>query len=60
MTELCDRSAVELSAAIAAGEVTAAQVLESSLARIQAVDGRVGAILTPTSQLARERAAKDD
>jgi aspartyl-tRNA(Asn)/glutamyl-tRNA(Gln) amidotransferase subunit A len=60
VTEPCDRRAGELSAAIAAGELSAATIVESSLARIDAVDGRVGAFLTPTAQLARERAAELD
>ncbi|HEX6843956.1 MAG TPA: Asp-tRNA(Asn)/Glu-tRNA(Gln) amidotransferase subunit GatA [Actinomycetota bacterium] len=60
MTELCDRSAVELSAAIASGELRPREIVESSLARIDAVDGRIGAILTPTAQLARERADELD
>jgi aspartyl-tRNA(Asn)/glutamyl-tRNA(Gln) amidotransferase subunit A len=60
VTELCDRSALELSASIATGEVRATEIVESSLARIEAVDDRVGAILTATAQIARERAEELD
>ena len=60
MTELCDRTGIELSAALAVGEVTAAEIVASTLARIDAVDERVGAFLTPTPQLARERAEELD
>ncbi|HYJ59897.1 MAG TPA: amidase family protein, partial [Actinomycetota bacterium] len=60
MTELCDRTGTELSAALAGGEVTAAEIVASTLARIDAVDERVGAFLTPTPQLARERAEELD
>ncbi len=60
MTEPCDRSATELSAQLAAGEITAVELGESSLARIDAVDDRIGAFLTRTPELARERAAELD
>jgi len=59
-TELCDRSGTELSASLAAGDVSAAEIVASTLARIDAVDERVGAFLTPTPQLARERADELD
>lgn len=42
--ELCDLSAFELSALIRKGEVSAVEALESSLARIKAVDGRSGSL----------------
>jgi aspartyl-tRNA(Asn)/glutamyl-tRNA(Gln) amidotransferase subunit A len=56
VTELCDLTAAELSARLAAGEVTAGELASSSLARIEAVDDRVGAFLTRTPELALERA----
>ena len=60
MTALCDLAASELSAELAAREVSAADVAASSLERIEAVDPRIGAFLTPTPELALERAAELD
>ena len=48
MTELCDRSAEALAAGLASGEFSATEVSESCLERIDAVDDRVDAFLTPT------------
>jgi Asp-tRNA(Asn)/Glu-tRNA(Gln) amidotransferase A subunit family amidase len=59
-TELCDLSGADLSAKLAAGETSASAVLASSHARIDAIDDRVGAFLTPTAQLATERAEELD
>jgi len=61
MTEaLCDLTAAELSTRLAGGEVTAAEVTSSALARIEAVDERLHAFLTVTPEVARERAAHLD
>ena len=60
MTEPCDLTASELSAKLAAGELTATELTRSSLRRIEAVDERIGAFLTPTPELALERAAELD
>ena len=49
---LADRTGAKLSAMLAAGETSAAAILASSQARIDAVDGEVRAFLTPTPQLA--------
>jgi aspartyl-tRNA(Asn)/glutamyl-tRNA(Gln) amidotransferase subunit A len=57
---LCDRTGTELSAALAAGETDARQIVASTLERIVEVDERVGAYLTPTPQLASERAEELD
>jgi aspartyl-tRNA(Asn)/glutamyl-tRNA(Gln) amidotransferase subunit A len=57
---LCDRSAADLSAMLAAAETSAGEILASSQARVEAVDDRVHAFLTPTAQLARERAEELD
>jgi aspartyl-tRNA(Asn)/glutamyl-tRNA(Gln) amidotransferase subunit A len=57
---LCDLSAGELSARIAAGETSASDIVASTHARIEAVDDRVHAFLTPTPQLANERAEELD
>ncbi len=58
--DLCDRTATELAAMLAVGEVSAVELTESALARIEALDERVGAFLTPTPELARERALETD
>ncbi|MEA2555992.1 MAG: aspartyl-tRNA(Asn)/glutamyl-tRNA(Gln) amidotransferase subunit [Actinomycetota bacterium] len=60
MTDLCDRTGIELAGMLAAGEITAVELAESSLARVEAVDDRVGAFLTKTPQVALERAAELD
>ena len=60
MTELCDRTGSALSTGLAAGEFTAIELAESSLARVEAVDDRVEAFLTKTPQVALERAAELD
>jgi aspartyl-tRNA(Asn)/glutamyl-tRNA(Gln) amidotransferase subunit A len=60
VTELCDLEASELSAQLRSGEITAEALAESSLARREALDDRVGAFLTPTPQVALERAAELD
>ena len=57
MPELCDLPAHVLTERITSGEVTASEVTESCLARIEAVDERLGAFLTVTADLAREQAA---
>ncbi len=60
MTELCDLTGSALSAKLASGEVSAVEIVESSLDRIEAVDDDLHAFLTPTPQLARERAEELD
>jgi aspartyl-tRNA(Asn)/glutamyl-tRNA(Gln) amidotransferase subunit A len=60
VTELCDRTAAELSAGLASGDFTAVDLTRSSIARVEAVDDRVHAFLTPTPEVALERAAELD
>ena len=60
MTELCDLTATELAGKLRAREISAVEIVESSLARIDAVDTHVQAFLTPTSDLARDRAKAID
>jgi aspartyl-tRNA(Asn)/glutamyl-tRNA(Gln) amidotransferase subunit A len=60
VTELCDHTGADLSAMLAAGETTATDILDSSHVRIDAVEDDVRAYLTPTPQLARERAEELD
>ena len=47
-TELCDRTGSELAGMIGAGEVSAVEVVESSLRRLDAVEDSVRAFLTRT------------
>ena len=60
MTELCDLPASELSTKLRDGDISAVALAESSIARREALDDRVGAFLTPTPQVAMERAAELD
>jgi aspartyl-tRNA(Asn)/glutamyl-tRNA(Gln) amidotransferase subunit A len=61
MTEVCDLTGSELAEKLRAGELSAVELTESSLRRVEAVDGDVNAILTPTPEVASERAeAVDD
>jgi aspartyl-tRNA(Asn)/glutamyl-tRNA(Gln) amidotransferase subunit A len=60
VTELCDLTGTELAAALAAGDVAALDVADSSLSRIEALDGDLNAFLTPTPEVARERAVAVD
>jgi aspartyl-tRNA(Asn)/glutamyl-tRNA(Gln) amidotransferase subunit A len=58
--ELCDLTGSDLAPKIAGGEVTATEVVESSLRRLEAVEDSVGAFLTRTPEVALERAAELD
>jgi aspartyl-tRNA(Asn)/glutamyl-tRNA(Gln) amidotransferase subunit A len=60
MDELITMTAAELSAAMAAGEVSAADVTEAHLDRIAAVDDRVRAFLHVAADDARARAREVD
>jgi aspartyl-tRNA(Asn)/glutamyl-tRNA(Gln) amidotransferase subunit A len=60
VADLCDLTATELAAKLRAGEVSSAEVTDSCLRRIEAVEGSVKAFLTRTSETARERAASVD
>jgi aspartyl-tRNA(Asn)/glutamyl-tRNA(Gln) amidotransferase subunit A len=58
--ELCDRSATDLAGMLRAEEASVEQLTASCLDRAEAVEERVGAFLTPTPEVARERAAAVD
>jgi aspartyl-tRNA(Asn)/glutamyl-tRNA(Gln) amidotransferase subunit A len=60
VSELCDLTGTELSGKLRSREVSASDILESCLSRIDSVEDRVQAFLTPTPELARERAAELD
>ncbi len=60
MTELCDRTATELSSMLRAGQTSSAKIAASCLARIDAVEGRVKAFLARTDDLAQAQAVAAD
>lgn len=60
MSELCDREAAELAAMLRSGQTSSAEITESCLSRIDAVEERVHAFLSHTPELAREQAAGAD
>jgi len=60
VSELCDLTASELAERLRAGETSSAEIVESCLARADAVDDRIAAFLTRTADLAREQAARAD
>jgi aspartyl-tRNA(Asn)/glutamyl-tRNA(Gln) amidotransferase subunit A len=60
VAELCDLTAADLAAKLRGGETSSAEVTASCLARMNVADGRVGAFLARTPELARERAAAAD
>ncbi len=60
MSELCDLTASGLAERLRAGETSSAEIVDSCLARADAVEERVAAFLTRTADLAREQAARAD
>lgn len=58
--ELHDLTALEQGAAIQAGEVSSAELVEHYLARIQKHDATLGAFITVTGERARQRASSLD
>ena len=56
MTELCDLGAVELRRMIGAKEISPVELLDSCIARVEAVDGAVNAMVTRDFERARETA----
>jgi aspartyl-tRNA(Asn)/glutamyl-tRNA(Gln) amidotransferase subunit A len=58
--DLCDLTAVELGELLRGEEVSSAEITESCLARIDALDERLGSFLTPTPDLARVQARRID
>jgi len=58
--DLCDLTGSELADRLHAGETTSAEITESCLSRIDAVDGEVKAFLTLTPDVARGQAARAD
>jgi aspartyl-tRNA(Asn)/glutamyl-tRNA(Gln) amidotransferase subunit A len=60
VNDLCDFTATELGARLRSGDVTSADIVDACLRRMDEVDGRVEAFLTPTPEAAREQAARAD
>lgn len=58
MSQLLERSALELAALVRAGEVTASELVEASLDRIEALDGEIGAFAHVAADAARAAAAQ--
>ncbi len=57
VTDLSQADAVAQMELLAKGEVTAMELLETALARAEAVNDKINAIVTPTYEAARERAS---
>jgi aspartyl-tRNA(Asn)/glutamyl-tRNA(Gln) amidotransferase subunit A len=60
LAELCDLTGHELADMLRSGETSAADVLESCLRRLDAVDQQVRAFLSITKDIAREQARRVD
>ncbi|WPD19346.1 Asp-tRNA(Asn)/Glu-tRNA(Gln) amidotransferase subunit GatA [Thermaerobacter composti] len=60
MDELCYEPVHRLAQRLAAGEVSARELTQAFLDRIQALDGTVGAYLTVTAELALRQAREED
>ena len=60
MSELWQRNAVELAAMLASGEVSAREVLDAHLARIEQVNPSINAIVTLSSERADDDARRAD
>lgn len=60
MTELVDRGAVALAAMIRSGELSARELLEACLARIEAVNPQLNAVVTLVPEMASEWATAAD
>lgn len=60
MSEVCEMTAVALAAALRAGEVSAVEVVEAHLRRIEAVNPRVNAIVTLVADRALDDARAAD
>ncbi|TDT17343.1 amidase [Ilumatobacter fluminis] len=60
MSDLCDHSAVELASMIRQREVSARELLDACLARIDAVNPRLNAVVTLVPDRAAERADEAD
>src|SRR5205085_10293431 len=60
MTQLHDLSALEQAAAVRSGDTSSKELVEHCIARIEQLDGDIGAFVTLTFDQAREQAAIAD
>lgn len=60
MAEIVERSAAQIARDVNSGAIGAREVTEAVLAHVDAVDGQVGAYLTPLHAMARDVAARVD
>lgn len=60
MSELINRSAVELRDLLDAGEISAVDVLDAHLAQVERVESHINAFITLTGDIAREQAQAAD
>ena len=60
MSELVNRSAVELRDLLDRGEVSAVEIVDAHLARVDTVESHVNAFITVTAEVARSQAAQAD
>jgi aspartyl-tRNA(Asn)/glutamyl-tRNA(Gln) amidotransferase subunit A len=60
VTALCDAAATDLARMLRDGDIAVTELAESCLGRADAVEQRIRAFLTPTPEIARERAAAVD
>src|SRR4051794_41237496 len=58
VTQLHDLTALQLAAAVRAGEVSPTELVEHSLARVEALDAKLGAFITVTPERALEAAGR--
>lgn len=58
--DVCSRSAVEMRSLLSSGAISARELLEAHLARIEAINPAVNALVTLTPELAMDRAAEAD
>jgi aspartyl-tRNA(Asn)/glutamyl-tRNA(Gln) amidotransferase subunit A len=58
--ELCDLTAVEIAGSVKSRKLSAVEVTEAHLARMEALEPKLHAFCTPTPDLAREVASRID
>src|SRR3954451_13863750 len=58
VTQLHDLTALQQAAAVRAGEVSPTELVEHSLARVEALDAKLGAFITVTPERALEAAGR--
>ena len=56
MSELCDKTAVELRSLIGRKDISPVELVESCISRIEKIDSKLNAVVTPAFKRAREEA----